>query len=74
MSTPTTTITTTTDTDPVTLVNVFTVEPTQQLELVDALQRPDVREHMTAAAAIAKSWDPTLTRVRSIHHPTKPGA
>jgi quinol monooxygenase YgiN len=118
MSTPSTTITITTDTDPVTLVNVFTVEPAQQLALVDALdtatreifstlpgfisanlhtsldgtrvinyaqwaseqqyadalQRPDVREHMTTAAAIAKSWDPTLTRVRSIHHPTNSGA
>ncbi|MDT7661618.1 MAG: hypothetical protein QOD04_1174, partial [Pseudonocardiales bacterium] len=38
MTTPTTTITVTED-DQVTLVNVFTVEPRQQTELVDALDR-----------------------------------
>ena len=113
MSTPATTITVTSDTDPVTLVNVFTVDPTRQIELVDALdkatseifvtlpgfisanlhtsldgtrvinyaqwateqqytealQRADVREHLTEATAIADKWDPTLVRVRSIHHP-----
>jgi Antibiotic biosynthesis monooxygenase len=114
MSTPTTTtITVTADTDMVTLVNVFTVDPTQQIELVDALddatreifvtlpgfisanlhtsldgtrvinyaqwaseqqysdalQRADVREHLVEATRIAGTWDPTLVRVRSIHHP-----
>lgn len=112
MTTPTTTITVTED-DQVTLVNVFTVEPRQQAELVDALdratstlfatvpgfisanlhtsldgtrvinyaqwaseqqykealQRADIREHLAEAAAVARSWDPTLVRVRSIHHP-----
>ena len=113
MSIPTTTITITVDTDQVTLVNVFTVDPTRQIELIDALddatskifvtvpgfisanlhmsldgtrvvnyaqwaseqqykealQRADVREHLAEAAAIADKWDPTLLRVRSIHHP-----
>ena len=112
MTTPTTTITVTED-DQVTLVNVFTVKPRQQTELVDALdratstlfatvpgfisanlhtsldgtrvvnyaqwaseqqykealQRADIREHLAEAAAVARSWDPTLVRVRSIHHP-----
>jgi quinol monooxygenase YgiN len=112
MSTPTTTITVAVDTDQVTLVNVFTVDPTRQIELVDALddasstifvtlpgfisanlhtsldgtrvvnyaqwaseqqykealQRTDVREHLAEATAIADKWDPTLVRVRSIHH------
>lgn len=112
-TTPTTAITVTVDTDQVTLVNVFTVDPTRQIELVDALddatrkifvtlpgfisanlhtsldgtrvinyaqwaseqqykdalQRADVREHLTEATAIADKWDPTLVRVRSIHHP-----
>jgi hypothetical protein len=35
----------------------------------DALDRADVREHLAEAAAIADKWDPTLARVRSIHHP-----
>jgi hypothetical protein len=35
----------------------------------EALQRADVREHMSEAAALAQAWDPTLVRVRSIHHP-----
>jgi quinol monooxygenase YgiN len=113
VSTPATTITVTDDTDQVTLVNVFTVDPAQQTELVDALdkatreifvtlpgfnsanlhssldgirvinyaqwaseqqyaealQRADVREHLAESAAIADKWDPTLVRVRSIHHP-----
>jgi quinol monooxygenase YgiN len=113
MSIPTTTITITVDADQVTLVNVFTVDPTRQIELIDALddatskifvtvpgfisanlhmsldgtrvvnyaqwaseqqykealQRADVREHLAEAAAIADKWDPTLLRVRSIHHP-----
>jgi quinol monooxygenase YgiN len=112
-TTPTTAITVTADTDQVTLVNVFTVDPTRQIELVDALddatrkifvtlpgfisanlhtsldgtrvinyaqwaseqqykdalQRADVREHLTEATAVADKWDPTLVRVRSIHHP-----
>ena len=37
MSRPEMTITVTTDTDQVTLVNVFTVDPAQQIELADAL-------------------------------------
>jgi quinol monooxygenase YgiN len=113
MITPETTITVTVGTSQVTLVNVFQVDPTRQVELVealesateklfvttpgfisanlhlsldgtsvinyaqwaseqqyhDALQRPDVREHLAEAAAIAESYDPTLVRVRSIHHP-----
>jgi hypothetical protein len=113
MTTSATTITVTVDTDQVTLVNVFTVDPTRQIELVDALddatrkifvtlpgfisanlhtsldgtrvinyarwaserqykdalQRADVREHLAAATALADKWDPTLVRVRSIHHP-----
>lgn len=115
MSTPTTTttITVTADDDErVTLVNVFTVDPQQQDQLLDALdrattsifarvpgfisanlhvsldgarvinyaqwasqqqhaealQRADVREHLAEAAALAQAWDPTLVRVRSIHH------
>lgn len=35
----------------------------------DALARPDVKEHLAETAAIAKSFAPTLTRVRSVHHP-----
>ncbi|MCX4904665.1 antibiotic biosynthesis monooxygenase [Streptomyces sp. NBC_00878] len=35
----------------------------------DALQRADVREHITKAAAGADKWDPTLAQVQSIHHP-----
>ena len=35
----------------------------------DALARPDVREHLSEAAAIADSFEPTLARVSSIHHP-----
>jgi heme-degrading monooxygenase HmoA len=108
----TTTITVTAESDQVTLVNVFTVDPKRQTELVDALgrassavfatlpgfisanlhasldgtrvvnyaqwaseeqykeamQRADVHEHIAEATAIADKWDPTLTRVRSIHH------
>ncbi|MCP2168470.1 antibiotic biosynthesis monooxygenase family protein [Goodfellowiella coeruleoviolacea] len=113
MSSPTTTITV--DADLVTLVNVFTVDPARQAELVnaldeatrrifvavpgfisanlhasldgtrvinyaqwaserhhqEALRRADVREHLTEATAIAEKWDPTLVRVRSIHHPQR---
>jgi len=112
MSDPSTTIAVTTGTDQVALINVFTVDPARQDELVAALdeatraiftempgfvsanlhtsldgtrvvnyaqwaseqlyhaalQRADVREHMGKAAAIAESWDPTLTQVRSTHH------
>lgn len=108
----TTEITVPTAPDEVTLVNVFTVDPMRQLDLIDALdrasstifatlpgfisanlhtsldgtrvvnyaqwaseqqyadalQRPDVREHLTEAAAIAEKCDPTLLRVRSVHH------
>ncbi|MGW2326585.1 antibiotic biosynthesis monooxygenase family protein [Streptomyces sp. NPDC001700] len=35
----------------------------------EAMQRPDVREHIAEAAAIAEAYDPTFARVRSIHHP-----
>lgn len=35
----------------------------------EALQRPDVREHIAEAAAIAQAYDPPLARVRTIHHP-----
>ncbi|GAA2615980.1 antibiotic biosynthesis monooxygenase family protein [Streptomyces axinellae] len=35
----------------------------------EALQRPDVREHIAEVAAIAQAYDPTLTRVRSVHRP-----
>ncbi|WP_216900502.1 antibiotic biosynthesis monooxygenase family protein [Nocardia alni] len=34
----------------------------------DALQRPEIREHVVAAAAIAQAYNPTLARVRSVHH------
>jgi quinol monooxygenase YgiN len=112
-TTSTSTTITVTDDDQVTLVNVFTVEPGQQIELVDALdratstlfatvpgfisanlhtsldgtrvinyaqwaseqqykealQRADIREHLAESSAIAQSWDPTLVRVRSTHHP-----
>lgn len=108
----TSTITVNAGTEEVTLVNVFTVEPERQIELVDALdrasrdvfvtvpgfisanlhtsidgtrvinyaqwvsaghyeaamQRPDVREHVASSAGLATSYDPTLVRVRSIHH------
>jgi quinol monooxygenase YgiN len=114
----TTEITVPTNPDQVTLVNVFTVDPKRQLDLIDALdrassaifatlpgfisanlhtsldgkrvvnyaqwaseqqyadalQRPDVREHLTEAAAIAEKWDPTLLRVRSVHHRRGPQA
>lgn len=112
MSTKETIITVTTDTDQVTLVNVFTVAPPRQDDLVaaldkasagvfvtvpgfisanlhasldgtrvinyaqwsseqayhDALQRPEIRDHIAEAAALADKWDPTLVRVRAIHH------
>lgn len=108
----TTTITVNVGADQVTLINVFTVDPERQNELVDALDRatraifvsmpgfisanlhasldgtrvvnyaqwaserlylealgrPDVREHMAEASAVADKWDPTLARVRSVHH------
>jgi quinol monooxygenase YgiN len=107
-----TTITVDTDSDQVTLVNVFTVAPERQDELVDALDRataavfvgdpgfvsanlhasldgtrvinyaqwasqeayekalarPEVREHIGEAAGLAEAYDPTLVRVRAIHH------
>ena len=107
-----TTITVTTDADQVTLVNVFTVPPSRQEELLaaldkatvevfagvpgfisanlhagldgtrvinyaqwsseqayrEALRRPEIRHHIAEAAALADKWDPTLVRVRSIHH------
>ncbi|WP_434439255.1 antibiotic biosynthesis monooxygenase family protein [Lentzea sp. E54] len=113
MSPKETTITVTAGPDQVTLVNVFTVAPARQDELVaaldkasdevfaalpgfisanlhasldgtrvvnyaqwsseqayrDALQRPEVRDHISEAAALADKWDPTLARVRAIHHP-----
>lgn len=106
------TIAVTEDSGQVTLVNVFTVAPERQEELLaaldkatadvftgvpgfisanlhtsldgnrvinyaqwsseqaylEALRRPDVREHIGHAAAIAESYDPTLVRVRSVHH------
>ncbi|RSO34931.1 hypothetical protein DMH15_20355 [Streptomyces sp. WAC 06725] len=34
----------------------------------EALRRPDVREHIGQVAAIAEACDPTLVRVRSVHH------
>lgn len=112
MSARETTITVTTGTDRVTLINVFTVEAARQDELVaaldeataevfatvpgfisanlhasldgtrvinyaqwaserayrDALARPEVRDHIAEAAALADTWDPTLLRVRAIHH------
>jgi quinol monooxygenase YgiN len=34
----------------------------------DALSRPEVRDHISEAAALAEKWDPTLVRVQSIHH------
>ncbi|HEY2194930.1 MAG TPA: antibiotic biosynthesis monooxygenase family protein [Actinomycetospora sp.] len=108
----TTTIAADTDGEQVTLVNVFTVAPERQAELVDALDRatrevfvddpgfvsanlhasldgtrvinyaqwtsreaygtalsrPEVREHIGEAAALALSYDPTLVRVRAVHH------
>lgn len=110
MSGSATTITVPVDEEQVAFVNVFTVDPGRQLELLQALddatrdvfmtlpgfisanlhtsldgqrvinyaqwasekqfeeslQRADVREHMAKAADIATSWDPTLTRVRSV--------
>ncbi|MEN2421071.1 antibiotic biosynthesis monooxygenase family protein [Streptomyces rimosus] len=33
-----------------------------------ALRRTDVREHIGQVAAIAEAHDPTLVRVRSVHH------
>lgn len=112
MTSPKTTITVNAGTDEVTLVNVFTVEPQRQDELVAALERatttvfatvpgfvsanlhasldgtrvvnyaqwasrpaydaamarPDVREHIVEAAALATSYDPTFVQVRAIHH------
>ncbi|WP_043659838.1 antibiotic biosynthesis monooxygenase family protein [Thermocrispum municipale] len=112
MTSPQSTIEITENSDQVTLVNVFTVDPERQDELLaaldkateevfvgvpgfisanlhtsldggrvinyaqwsseqaykEALSRPDVREHIGQAAAIAKSYDPTLVRVRAIHH------
>ncbi|WP_328630753.1 antibiotic biosynthesis monooxygenase family protein [Streptomyces sp. NBC_00356] len=35
----------------------------------EAMRRPDVREHIAEAAAIAESFDPTFARVRSVHRP-----
>ncbi|MFI9228478.1 hypothetical protein [Streptomyces rimosus] len=34
----------------------------------EALRRTDVREHIGQVAAIAEANDPTLVRVRSVHH------
>lgn len=113
MTGSTTTITVTTDTAAeVTLVNVFTVAPERQDELIAALDRattelfvtvpgfvsanlhasldgqrvinyaqwgseaeyaavlkqPGIREHLAEAAGMAESYDPTLVRVRSVHH------
>lgn len=112
MSSPATLITVTAGAEQVTLVNVFTVDPARQTDLVDALdaattkifvnlpgfisanlhagldgtrvvnyaqwaseqhysqalQRADVREHLTEAVALADTWDPTLARVQSVHH------
>ncbi|GAB2991841.1 antibiotic biosynthesis monooxygenase [Amycolatopsis acidiphila] len=106
------TTTITTGADLVTLVNVFTVDPARQTELVDsleaatreifvtmpgfrsanlhtsldgtrvvnyaqwasedeyrdALRRPEVREHLTKAMAIAEKVEPALYRVHSVHH------
>jgi quinol monooxygenase YgiN len=108
----TTTITVDTDGEQVTLVNVFTVAPERQAELVEALDRataavfvgdpgfvsanlhasldgtrvinyaqwasqeaydaalarPEVREHIGEAASLALGYDPTLVRVRAVHH------
>lgn len=112
MSSTTTTIAVDSDTEQVTLVNIFTVDPERQAELVDALDRasaavfvgdpgfvsanlhasldgtrvinyaqwasaaayetalarPEVREHIGEAAALATSYDPTLVQVRAVHH------
>ncbi|KOT99043.1 antibiotic biosynthesis monooxygenase [Streptomyces sp. NRRL F-5755] len=34
----------------------------------EALRRTDVRAHIGQVAAIAEAYDPTLVRVRSVHH------
>ena len=112
MSATETTISVTTDSEQVTLVNVFTVDPARQNELVEALdratrdifvtlpgfisanlhssldgtrvinyaqwadeqqyqaalERADVREHLAESVSIAEKWDPTLVRVRTVHH------
>ena len=108
----TSTIAVNTDTEEVTLINVFTVDPHRQGQLFEALDRAtreifvavpgfisanlhlsldgtrvvnyaqwasaahyeasmkrgDVLEHITGAAALADSYDPTFVRVRSVHH------
>ncbi|RJQ73237.1 antibiotic biosynthesis monooxygenase [Pseudonocardiaceae bacterium YIM PH 21723] len=105
-------ITVTADTDQVTLVNVFTVTPPRQDDLVaalekgvaeffqsvpgfisatlhasldgtrvinyaqwsseqafqDAMRRPEIQAYIATTAKLAENWDPTLTRVLSIHH------
>src|SRR3569833_1922708 len=35
----------------------------------EALRRPEVREHLGESAGLAESFDPTLTRVRSLRRP-----
>ena len=111
MTESTTKITVTTDAEAVTVVNVFTVDPVRQDELVaaldamcaifvtvpgfvsanlhasldgnrvvnyaqwtsearfaDALERADVHPLRAKVDAIVQKVDPTLVRVRSIHH------
>lgn len=106
------TITVTAGSDQVTLVNVFTVAPERQGDLLtaldnataevfitvpgfisanlhasldgtrvinyaqwsseqayqDAMGRPEIRDHVRQAAALAEGYDPTLAQVRAIHH------
>lgn len=62
-----TTITVTTGTDVATRVINY-AQWASRKHYEDALERPDVREHIAKAAAHAERWDPTLVHVWSIHH------
>jgi hypothetical protein len=67
MTTPTTTITVTED-DQVTLVNVFTVEPRQQTELVDALDRATSTLFAAVPGFISANLHTSLDGTRVINY------
>ena len=68
MSTHTTTIDVTCDTDQVTLVNVFTVDPTRQIELVDALDDATSKIFVTVPGFISANLHTSLDGTRVINY------
>jgi quinol monooxygenase YgiN len=68
MTSPETTITVTTGTEQVTLVNVFTVEPQRQDELVAALERATTTVFATVPGFISANLHVSLDGTRVVNY------